>query len=462
MTVRVRGIYATALSHLLDEVVQASPPIQARFDADLPHDPAAAVVATSEDRQGVRVTGDPERVEAVVERLAALGLDALAWSARLPEGAVYAGEVTETLGGGAVVDLGDGEGYLPYGTTSRRIESGDRLRVQVRESAPPWARRRPALDTTVRVGGPLATLVRGRSREAGRDVPDLADLIEAAPPEGWGIDWGRIAEEASLDALDAAVAGASERATSLDEALAEATAPTEIAPATYWEGPATSWVWFGRETRFALDEARRAVAPTMAGHHRIKAGAETASAAVDLVEAVCADAAGEGNPGFPFDAVTRQFGPTEGDTVAIGHGKPDGSYISLGEGEVTGRDAGGSLTVEREMSAGGTYDALDVERQAGDVATTSFKEGRWWYPTVYEGRDGERRGTYVNVCTPVEAFPETVRYVDLYVDVVKHADGIVERVDDDELDAAVEAGHVPEDLATKARSVATAVEGALS
>ena len=55
-----------------------------------------------------------------------------------------------------------------------------------------------------------------------------------------------------------------------------------------------------------------------------------------------------------------------------------------------------------------------------------------------------------------------MRYVDLHVDVVKHADGTVERVDDDELDAAVEAGHVPEKLAEKARAVAGAVENALS
>jgi predicted RNA-binding protein associated with RNAse of E/G family len=45
--------------------------------------------------------------------------------------------------------------------------------------------------------------------------------------------------------------------------------------------------------------------------------------------------------------------------------------------------------------------------------------------------------------------------------VVKHADGTVERVDDDELDAAVEAGNVPSALAEKARAVAGAVENAL-
>jgi predicted RNA-binding protein associated with RNAse of E/G family len=80
---------------------------------------------------------------------------------------------------------------------------------------------------------------------------------------------------------------------------------------------------------------------------------------------------------------------------------------------------------------------------------------------VYRGSDGERRGTYVNVCTPVELFPRVARYVDLHVDVVRHADGRVERVDDDELDEAVAAGDVPEPLAEKARTVASAVERAL-
>ncbi|MFT4923242.1 MAG: Ribonuclease G/E, partial [Haloarculaceae archaeon] len=153
--------------------------------------------------------------------------------------------------------------------------------------------------------------------------------------------------------------------------------------------------------------------------------------------------------------------PREGEDVALAHGKPDGRCFLLGYGEVTSRGADGAVTVRRDISGGGTYDALGVERQSGDEAVTKFQEGRWWYPTVYRGDDGTRRGTYVNVCTPVEVFPDTVRYVDLHVDVVKHADGTVERVDDDELDAAVAAGHVPESLAEKARTVASAVENAL-
>ncbi len=467
MTVRVRGVYTTALTHLLEGVVQASPPIRERFDADFPDEPADVQIDTTRDRQGVCVVGETDRVQDVHETLTDLGRDTLSWTASLPSGAVYAGEVTETLGGGAVVDVGDGEGYLPFGATSRRIQTGDRLRVQVADPRPPWGDGRPELDTTVRVEGGLASLVRGRS--SGSNGPALADVLPVDPPEGWGVDWSQGADDAGLDALGDVLESLSDRATALDDALADTPDPTDAAPHRYWDGESTRWVWFGRESRFALDGIRGEVTATMPGHHRIKAGSRKASAGVDFVEAVCDDLGNEADPetasdpdgAFPFGAVTRQFGPQVGDTVAIAHGKPDGRCFDLGPGDVVECDADGTVTVEREMTPGGTYDALGVERRAGDVATTKIREGRWWYPTVYRSAEGERRGTYVNVCTPVEVFPDECRYVDLHVDVVKHADGTVERVDDDELDEAVDAGEVPETLAEKARSVAAAVESAL-
>jgi Ribonuclease G/E len=203
----------------------------------------------------------------------------------------------------------------------------------------------------------------------------------------------------------------------------------------------------------------------MAGHHRVKAASDDASRAVDLVEALSSNGAWSGAPDadgdFPFEAVADTFGPAVCDDVRLEHGKPDGRLLVLGRAEVTGRDADGSLTLRRKMTAGGTYDALGVDREAGDVAITTVREGRWWYPTVYRDADGDRKGTYVNVCTPVECFPDAVRYVDLHVDVVKGPDGEVRRVDDDELDAAVAAGQVSEVLAEKARSVAASLVEAL-
>jgi hypothetical protein len=458
-SVRVRGIYATALTALLDGVVQASPAIRDRFESSFPAQPADVTVETTGNRQGVGVVGDPDGVEAVTGWLRGVGRDTLAWQAALPRGAVYAGEVVETLGSGALVDVGDGEGFLSYAKTARRIEEGDRLRVQVDEPRPPWSDDRPTLDTTLRVHGALVELVRGGTAGAG---PELADLVPSNPPEGWAPVWGHDSDDAGLDALDEVLSRAAERARALDDAFADAPAPGEGAPHRYYAGDATRWVWFGRESRFALDERRRGVVDTMPGHHRVKAAAEEASAAVDFVEAVCEGGdTGDGDGDFPFDAATRQFGPREGDEVAIAHGKPDGRRLVLGCAEVTALDADGSVTVRRDISGGGTYDALGAERRDGDEAITKFEEGRWWYPTVYRGADGDKRGTYVNVCTPVEVFPGEVRYVDLHVDVVRTPDGTVRRVDDDELDAAVDAGNVPESLAEKARDVASALESAL-
>ncbi|MBX0322239.1 DUF402 domain-containing protein [Halomicroarcula sp. F13] len=466
MSVRIRGIYTTALTHLLDEagvdVVQASDPIEDRFDAEFAVERAAATVATTDDRQGVGVSGDAETVDRVVDLLADLGRDALWWADPLPEGAVYAGEVTETLGSGAVVDCGDGEGFLPYSNAEDRVETGDRLCVQVVEGSAPWTDGRPVLDGTVAVRGELLTLERGASNSTTAGGPAMLDVIAADPREGWGVSWERASDEASFDALADALSAANARAEAIDDALDGAEAAADVAPHRYYDGGATTWVWFGRESRFALDDQRRAVTTTMQGHHRVKAGSNAASAAVDYVEALCDDPGSGGETDFPFAVTARQFGPEAGGSLTLGHGKPDGRLITLGRADVQSVDADGTVTVEREMTAGGEYDALGVPKEAGDVAETKLKEGRWWYPTTYRDSDGEKKGTYVNVCTPVEIFPDTARYVDLHVDVVKHADGTVERVDDDELDAAVAAGNVPEALADRARSVAAAVASALS
>ncbi|WP_136590696.1 DUF402 domain-containing protein [Salinigranum halophilum] len=461
--IRVRGIYSTALTRVLltsgYDVVQASPPIRRRFDESFDDTDHDVDVETTNDRQGVGVGGESAVVADVVETLR-VGTDTLAWESQTPRGAVFDARVVETLGGGAVCDLGEGEGYLPYHVTDAHVEEGDELRVQVRADRPPWSGDRAELGTTLETDAGLATLVAGkrgvtvdtRDDAAGRELAGMTDLLGVDVPDGWGIRWRHAATDADMETLRTALTDAVDRATALASVRDE---PIE-APSRRLRPASTSWVWFGRESRFALDDYRREVATTMPGHHRTKAGAEAASAGVDFAEALCVP---EGE--FPFDVVTRQFGPVEGDTVSIGHGKPDGRLITLGRGEVVEHGPDGTLAVRREMGGSGTYDALGVDQEPGDVALTKFREGRWWYPTVYRSHEGEVKGTYVNVCTPVECFPDVVRYVDLHVDVVKHADGAVERVDDDELDDAVEAGELSEALAEKARSVASSLESAL-
>ncbi|SEW16287.1 DUF402 domain-containing protein [Natrinema salifodinae] len=481
-TARVRGIYTTALTRLLSEagveVVQASEPIRERFDRSFETEPADASLETTRDRQAVEISGEPDAVETVADELAGLAIDTFRWEADAPRGAVFDAAVIEAGGGsGAVVDLGDGRrGYLKYDDVDGYVDAGNRYRVQVREPAPPWDDDRPLVAPTLAVEDGLCTLSRDRSGvsaalrgERADELVGMTDLLSVDVPEGWGLRWQQAAADANLEAMGTALERAVDRVRALEDALADA--PDEPGePGLHAAPRTTAWCWFGRESRFALDDYRRRVETTMPGHHRTKAADRAASAAVDFAEAICestgAGAIGGDESGdddrFPFAAVARQFGPVRGDRLEIGHGKPDGRRISLGRGEVTDWDPEGALTLERSMRGGGTYDALGVSKEEGDVAVTKFREGRWWYPTTYKAADGTAKGTYVNVCTPVELFPETIRYVDLYVDVIRGADGTVEIVDADELDAAVDDGLVSASLAEKATSVAEAVERALS
>ncbi|WP_458186873.1 DUF402 domain-containing protein [Haladaptatus sp. NG-WS-4] len=466
--VRVRGIYTTALTHLLaDEfdVVQASPPIQRRFDREFETGEYATTVETTDDRQGVGIVGDPQTVADISTRLVDVGVDAFHWDDTAARGALFDGVVDETLGSGAVVTLGDRDGFLPYGKVDRKIDEGDDVRVQVHDPAPPWARDRPLLGTDVQVFGGVASLSKGVDRVVAsapddasrRELARTTEMLPTDVPDGWGVRWEHAATDADIGEMDAALSRAVERADAIDDALADDRGGEIDHPRTVAAPEATAWLWFGRESRFELDDLRGEVTTTIPGHHRIKAADESASAAVDFAEDLY-----DPDDEFPTGPTLRQFGPEEDGKVFINHGKPDGRCFSLGKGDVADIDPeSGKYTVRREMQGGGTYDALGTDREVGDVAITKFREGRWWYPTAYRSEDGDSKGTYVNVCTPVELFPRSVRYVDLHVDVVKRPDGSVERVDDDELDSTVEAGHVSQELAEKARSVAASVETVL-
>jgi protein associated with RNAse G/E len=461
-TASVRGIYATALTERLRRaadvtVLNPSPPIEARFDADFETGAPAVEVAMTEDRLGVRIEGPSADVKSVLEPVRDVGLDTFSWTAPLPAGAIVAGTVDANERRGWIVDTPAGEGVLPDRATDDSLSVGEELRVQVREPESPWSDDRPRLDAEVRVPGTLLRLRKGvdadvastPSGEDGRELARTTELLSASVPEGWGVEWRRPATDADMSTLEAALSRAADRATDIDAAL-EAGPDGEGFIA---RPNRTEWLRFGRETRFALDDLRASVTETIEGHHRIKAGGESAGAAVDFLEAIGSDI-----EEFPFGPLTAVFGPREGDNVRIVHGKPEGEEYSLGRGTVTNRSASKArVTVEREMQSSGTYDALGTEREPGDTATTRFAEGRWWYPTVYRGESGTAKGTYVNVATPVEVFPEAIGYVDLHVDVIEHPDGTVNIVDRAELEAARDAGHVPDAVAERAVETAEKV-----
>ncbi len=145
-----------------------------------------------------------------------------------------------------------------------------------------------------------------------------------------------------------------------------------------------------------------------------------------------------------------------GKKIAIEHVKLDGEILYLSEGELIEADFKERKLVlkRRKFKGRSKYDGLNVEKREGDYAITEVKEGDWFYRHTYLRGDGELIGWYFNVNTPVEFYPDRIRYVDLEVDVIARPGGEVEVIDESILERQVQAGFLSERLRERASQVA--------
>ena len=106
------------------------------------------------------------------------------------------------------------------------------------------------------------------------------------------------------------------------------------------------------------------------------------------------------------------------------------------------------------------YDGLNIPKEEGDYAITRAKEGDWFYAHNYFRQSGQLIGTYYNINTLVEFYPESIRYVDLEIDVVRWTDGKIQVIDEESLDRHLEAGYLNEELKKRAEQTAYELKAA--
>ena len=205
-----------------------------------------------------------------------------------------------------------------------------------------------------------------------------------------------------------------------------------------------------------LDEVRRTVVPTLRLHHRLKI---IASDRVDQVEANTL----AGSPvmreslslKMERELIWSAYG--QGKEIAIEHVKPDGRVLNLSEGVIVEADFPGKRLVLRRSKFKGrsTYDGLGIPKREGDYALSEVRDGDWHYRHMYYRAGGEHIGTYYNINTPVEFYPDRIRYVDLEIDVVMFPDGRTEVVDEVKLRKRMEEGYLGAELLDTALSEAS-------
>lgn len=199
-----------------------------------------------------------------------------------------------------------------------------------------------------------------------------------------------------------------------------------------------------------LDRLRAQVVPTIQGHHRFRIIAKTE---VDRAE--------EELTRFPQKKkeIELRFkkliydGLQPGQTVLIEHVKPEGQLIQLTPGQVRALDPEKArVTIRREFRPG-RYDGLGITKEVGDYAITEAEQGSWTIAHSYYSREGKLKGSFFNINTPVEFYPDRIRYVDLHVDVVRWPDGRVKVIDRELLEESARSGYIAWALKEKAEEV---------
>ena len=175
------------------------------------------------------------------------------------------------------------------------------------------------------------------------------------------------------------------------------------------------------EDKIMLDKERRKVVPqTVNFHHMLKM---SLSNEVDIVEN------GSGKVEDLLNKLITDF-------MEIEHIKADGRVFYLRKGKVIYKEVTDSYFVIRLMRVfdrEGVYDGLNVKKEKDDYDIVEFDSRKWYQIHRYFSKDGKLKGIYANISTPPEILKGKLRYLDLEADVVKSGND-VKVIDTDKLE----------------------------
>lgn len=452
--VRVRGIYSTALTQLLLDrhvhVVQPSALQEERFDVRAERSPYDVDIANRPDRQGVHMLGKAHAVTTLSDLLRQRLLDVVLRRWHVTVDGIYKGRIArvDSERGRALVDIGPARGWLKMSGSQTR--ESDEVIVQVQRRR--LGARTPSLRTQIEIPGDYAVLIPTRHIKLSHRIRNprararLHELGKALDLE-WGIIWRTAAADQSPEVLRREVAELVEQAHTI-----RVTAEDVGAPALLWGDTSFMDVEFPALSKKRLDTLRRRVVPTINDHHFYKTCGEPIGSAVEVAEQLLAQGRQPREVDASFKRSIEAEFPVEDATIEIEHVKLDGQIFNLGQAKIVAFNrADASITYHRELTEGGIYDGLGTPKEEGDSAVTEGKIGEWFSKTTYFSKGKRVKGTYINLSTPLELYPQALRYVDLEIDISIQPNGEITVLDVEKLEEKVRAGYITQDLAVKVR-----------
>lgn len=421
-SIRLRGIYATALAALLREhgwrIVQPTEELLPYTDPEDRFAPFDAEVKGRDDSQGVIVAGEADSVNALKEVLFAELPDVICAPPPTELGAIYLGIVHKMRAWGYEIDLGGWTGFLPRTESTHLLKRGEAIRVQVKEIA----HSQPIVTTHLSLAGRFAVLSQEKGVGISKEITDaeererLLSLGRRYCTNGWGVIWRTGAYRQDVRELQHEIKLLQQKLHKIEGH------PDEGIPGKLLAGQMALLVEFPGGSKQTLDGWRARLIPTEPGFHRRQSAAMAALAV-----------------------------PSVGDRIRIEHVKAH-SELSVHMAAQVIETSPEQITVRREIKGSGLYDGLNIPKEPGDYAVTEFRHGAWHYETRYYSRGGVLKGIYVNINTPIEIYSDRVRYVDLEIDVVQRPGEPAQIIDEAELERLVHL--VSSTLIERARAVA--------
>ncbi|AAY80559.1 DUF402 domain-containing protein [Sulfolobus acidocaldarius] len=389
MRVRIRGIYATALTYLFlkngFEIVQQTPQIAERFFMDIIRSPADVTVKDGIDKGEIVSVG-----EDIYNFMRSIFKYSPIWRSPIKLYSVVSTEDCKFMN--FIVEPCLSEGLVIKPPVEGKI-----------------------ILSSPRAVGKFAMVWKGDGRTFFSEHIDERDsqrLLSVSIPfnkKGYNVKWRSNAAMATTAELKEELENLTMRYSYND--FRE-------------QGEDFLKVTLSLEDKLFLDDIRSLVINTMKFHHMLKM---TYSNEVDIEE-------GKVNPS-PEKLLTSLIGDNM--IEAIEHVKPNGKRVLLKGGTIVQKEIGRDyywLKIRREFKSGGIYDGLNLKIEDGDYDLVELDSRNWYQIHRYHDRNNNLKGLYVNISTPPELLKNRIRYLDLEVDVVK-VNNTVNIIDLEELEA---------------------------
>jgi hypothetical protein len=433
-TLRIRGIYAVALTQLFRqdpdvwEIVQPDAEVRSCIAHTWGMDSPDVDIDDAPDEHGhrevIRLTGSANAVHKVLTVLQQHFFDIITYQDNLQVGAIYMGLVgiVSRMRRRAVVYMGDQlVGVLPLRYADRDLQVGSYIPVRI-AALPAEGDDRPLLSTSITVPGHYAVLTSVQAVKMSKQITELSQqerlqrLGEQHDTGGWGIIWRTAAQHADDQTLLTEIQHLTQEAHILRERLQAITAVGHVR-----EGEIVAHVYLPGHAKACCDALRAQCLPTLPGHHKYKAQGDAYAAMVEALEKE-----------LPPEVLRTRTANLGALSSVNAMQQPIQNRIRILVRDLQGnlREHATAQRVAYDLHAGwvevrqmlrhkGAYPPdLHLDKHHGDYTVTRFQEGSWCYTTHFYSRKGTWKGAYASLTTPLAIFADQLHSVDLHVAVM--------------------------------------------